>query len=396
MEVKGEISVKNCRDIKRYLTAGVIGISSIVMLTGCSIEEYDPTRFMAQQSTEQGADSRQGDGTQNSTEQNEGSDGQLVPGNSVNSLATVSVICNESFKEDIKILDGLEEVANTDVQYQTEDKMKIRSNDDLLSLAKNINQQLQSDSTDGIVLVIKSAQLEEIAYFITMTEDSDKPVVFLSEEVAMETNASGKNNLYDAVRIASAKESRERGVLVLDDGKIYGAETYEYIRSVTGETVKSSGDQAPDRESESILGNVTAESVVYVTAVNTKNSQKQKVDISAMKTLPTVAILHDSVAMDKDLLENAFAGYDGIVLVAARDGLLSDNTTEFIEESVRKPVIVRTSRDGEYVERNSGFDDDGNGTIAAGSITPQEAKILLMLSLAEKTELVNIQSAFVR
>ena len=66
--------------------------------------------------------------------------------------------------------------------------------------------------------------MEETAYFLNLTVKSDKPVVLVGAmRPSTAISADGPLNLYNAVVVAGAKESKGKGVLVAMNGSVLGA-----------------------------------------------------------------------------------------------------------------------------------------------------------------------------
>lgn len=83
-----------------------------------------------------------------------------------------------------------------------------------LRLAKRINQLLNHEGYDGVVVTHGSDTMEETAYFLNLTVDSDKPVILVGAmRPSTAISADGPANLYAGVVAAASPESKGRGVM---------------------------------------------------------------------------------------------------------------------------------------------------------------------------------------
>lgn len=382
----------------------VVSAVSMSVLAGCSIREFDPTVFMAQQSETKSSD-EQSESMTDGDEDVTGNTEQIIGHDKENGLACITIVKTSELSDDVIHLSGVSDIANIAVQNGLDNSRQDSSAGYMLAAAKNISNAVNADNTDGVVVVCDSVSLEEMAYFVDLTDKSDKPVVFVSAESALESSVDAQSNLYHAVVVAMNEESIGRGVLVAHKGRIYEAEAFDeqllYVIDTAEEVIYGDGEttynitELPESGSEKAVGYIEDGKVVYTSDIIRKNSDEEKFDIADVKSLPLVTIIYDSMAIDTGLLENAFAGYDGIVIAAAGNGTFSKNTADFITESSRMPAIVRASRNADCkVVRDKEFSDSENQTIAAGTLSATKSRVLLMLSLTKTDDLKEIQQKF--
>lgn len=91
-------------------------------------------------------------------------------------------------------------------------------------LALRAEEVLKSPEMDGLVYVQGTNTIEETAYFLNLTVNSDKPIVITGAQRPFNALSSdAQMNLLDAVRLASAPASRGKGALVAFNGEINAA-----------------------------------------------------------------------------------------------------------------------------------------------------------------------------
>ena len=86
----------------------------------------------------------------------------------------------------------------------------------------------------------------------------------------------------------------------------------------------------------------------------------------------------------------------GIVLAGVGDGNSTDAVIAALSDAAKKGVVVvRSSRTGSgLVVRNVEVNDDKLGFVASMELSPQKARILLMLGLMKTTDPKKIQQMF--
>lgn len=86
----------------------------------------------------------------------------------------------------------------------------------LLDLARYINADMANPASHGSVITHGTDTLEETAFFLDLTVNTQKPVVMTGAmRPSTAISADGPLNLYQAVKLAASDEARDRGVLVV-------------------------------------------------------------------------------------------------------------------------------------------------------------------------------------
>ncbi len=96
-----------------------------------------------------------------------------------------------------------------------------------VALSRTITQRLQeTEDLAGVVVTHGTDRLEETAFFLHLTVQSEKPVVVVgAQRPATNASADGPANLLAAVKTAASVDSRDKGVLVVMDERILSART---------------------------------------------------------------------------------------------------------------------------------------------------------------------------
>ncbi|AMM87958.1 L-asparaginase [Bacillus pumilus] len=258
----------------------------------------------------------------------------------------------------------------------------------LLKLAKRVNQLLNDDQVDGIVVTHGTDTLEETAYFLHLVVKSDKPVVVVgSMRPASAISADGPLNLYHAVKIASTKEAKGKGVMVTLNDRIASARFITKTNTTTTDSFKSL--------EQGYIGEVAGEVVSFYNEPTRKHTADSEFDISKLKELPQVDILYGYQNDQKYVYDAAVkAGAKGIVVAAAGNGTMSTEAINGATDAVKKDVvIVRSSRAGNGIVTHEKMDDEHH-FVSSDSLNPQKARILLMLALTKTKDPEKIQSYY--
>ena len=108
-----------------------------------------------------------------------------------------------------------------------------RKDEGVLTLDHRINEWLSRGDVDDIVITHGTDTMEDTAYFLNLTVKSDKPVVLVGAmRPSTALSADGPLNLYNAVVVASSKESKGNGVLVAMNGIVLGAHSVQKMNTV--------------------------------------------------------------------------------------------------------------------------------------------------------------------
>ncbi|MDI1323982.1 MAG: type II asparaginase [Algoriphagus sp.] len=257
-------------------------------------------------------------------------------------------------------------------------------------LAIRANEIFAKNEADAIVITHGTDTQEETAYFLDLVIPSDKPVVLTgSMRPATAISADGPKNLYDAITVAINPESKGRGVLVSFNEGIYDAR--EVMKMSTTKT-DAFGSPNTGPVGQAYDGRVE----YYSSAVREVNPPKPIV-LTATTTLPRVDIVYmyaDAPADQIDMLISKKVA--GIVIAGVGNGNFNKAYMDAVKRAVAGGIIVcRASRapSGRVVLHDE-INDDELGTIVSDDLTPQKARILLMLALTRTKDKKQLQEIF--
>ena len=244
---------------------------------------------------------------------------------------------------------------------------------------------------DGFVITHGTGTLEETAYFLHLVLKTTKPVVLVGAQRPISALSSdAKMNLVAATRVAASSQAVQQGVLVVLNDEIHSA------RDVTkSSTYRLQAFVSPDF---GLLGHVDSDKLCFyrqLTTPHTINTDFHFAELGG--DLPRVDILYsyagsDGVAIDAFVA----AGCRGIVSAGFAPGLgTAGEYEQLLAAHAQGVLIVQSSRaaSGRVAPRHYLQE---NRIIAAGNLSPQKARILLMLALTKSTEIEVIQDFFER
>ncbi|MDB5811350.1 MAG: ansB [Betaproteobacteria bacterium] len=249
----------------------------------------------------------------------------------------------------------------------------------------------QDADVAGVVITHGTSTIEETAYFLNLTVRHDRPVVLVgAQRPATALSADGPLNLVNAVRTAASASSRGRGVLVVLNDEINAARDVTKSNTFRAETF-GSGELG-------FLGYVDQDKVAYYRMPEKRHTTKSEFDLQTIGKLPAVEIVYSAVESNADVIVEALqqSGVRGIVFASTGAGSLSDREKATVQQSIKRKlntVFVRSTRvaNGRVLGRPD-FDD--LGIVAADNLSPQKARVLLMLALARTSDVKELRRIF--
>lgn len=249
---------------------------------------------------------------------------------------------------------------------------------DLYDLSLAVDQALEL--YDSAVVTTGTDTMEEIAYFLDLTVQSEKPVVVTGAMRPWDViGTDGPANLYQAIKTAASNKTKWYGTVIMLNDVIHAA------REVT----KSNTHRLDTFETAMFgaLGYVD-DKAVRMYRVNGRASKAGTEDWKTpfnLKTinktdLPAVGIIYNYQEAGAGALKGMIEdGMKGIVTAGTGAGGISSALSSARSSAVRDEgiVFVSTSRTGSGSVYSS-----GNGVISGDNLDAQHARIMLILSLA--------------
>lgn len=259
----------------------------------------------------------------------------------------------------------------------------------LLRIAHRVKAWLALDHVRAVVVTHGTDTLEETAYFLNLVVDSPKPVVLVGAmRPSSALSADGPLNLFHAVSVAVSAESAGKGAFVVMNDRIIAAR-----HVAKGHTTNVDAFVIPE---QGCLGVVSGRDVQYFNAPVRRHTVNSEFRLDpALSALPPVDIIYDYQGAGVHLYEAALrAGARGIVMAGTGNGSLSPAALAGAKLAVSAGVpFVRASRVWQGSVRPS--QRDGQlGLVAAQSLNPQKARVLLRLALLETRDRDTLQRMF--
>jgi L-asparaginase len=192
----------------------------------------------------------------------------------------------------------------------------------------------------------------------------------------------------NAVRVAASADASGRGVLVLLNDEIHSARDVSKTNTYRLQTFRAPG-WGP-------IGYADPDRVVFQYRPERAHTTATPFTVAMLRDWPRVDILYSYHGDDGVLVDAAVAaGARGLVVAGVGAGSPGGMRPALEGALERGVVIVRSSRTGSgrvLHEDNAAFP----GTIGAGDLNPQKARVLLQLGLMATGDRATIQGYFDR
>lgn len=292
----------------------------------------------------------------------------------------------------IEALIELLPIDKNEIEIQAEQVFQKISQDitynDLLVIAKRLNELAQQDDVDGIVVTQGTNSIEEIVFFVSLLVKTHKPIVFTGAFRPYSSfGYDGLRNLFNAIVIAGDKQMKNLGILLtFNDCIVLARDAVKLDPSILGNFVNSNN----------MLGLVHGRSVHLNNQTNYVYRNNYDFSIENLHNIPKVCIIYGHQGMGDLFVRVAIEnGFQGIISAGLGKGYQPEGVTKaLIEASNKGIIIVRCSRTGYGTVRRDPKLDDKFGMVAGGSLNPQKALILLALALTKTDDKSEIQKFF--
>ena len=258
--------------------------------------------------------------------------------------------------------------------------------DNWLTLARRVNDILAKEpDVKGVVVTHGSNTVEETAYFLSLTLKSDKPVVLTAAQRQFSTLSSDSpKNFLQAVRVAANDDAIGKGALVVTNDVINAAR--DVTKNITYRV------DTYDSKDLGALGYVDEDRVTFYRAPLRKAGV---FDVSKMQKLPRVDIIYTYVGADGALIDAAAAsGAEGIVIAGFPTGSGTPAMDEAMKRVVAKGIAVVMTNRGGTGRITDTREKEARPIIFGDNLTPQKARVLLMLALTSTKDRAQLQRIF--
>lgn len=284
-------------------------------------------------------------------------------------------------------IDNMAEISLEDFSNVTSNSLTTK---DWIILANHINDLFEYyPQLSGIAITHGSMTIEETAYFLNLTIKSSRPVVLTgSLRPSTSISSDAQINILDCILVASAEESQDKGVLVVLNGEINSARDVSKTNTYRLETFKS--------QDLGFLGYADADhQIVYYRSPTRQHTYQTEFNLSKQTELPKVDIVYSYAGAGGDLINYLVdKGCQGIIVAGIGSGNPTPSQNKALIKAQKAGVaVVHSSRLG--AGRVSATTKRRNaGIIAADTLTPQKARILLMLGLSITEDPYKLQKMF--
>lgn len=261
-----------------------------------------------------------------------------------------------------------------------------------VALHHAVTEALRRDDLAGVIVAHGTDTLEETAWFLDLTIDSPKPIVLIgAQRNASVPDFDGPRNLLNGLRVCVSRDARGQGAMIVLNNQINAARDATKTHTSDVEAFKS-GDFG-------LLGRVDEDRVVF----SRMPARRQHLPLAATR-LARVDIVAMYAGADGALVRAAAEqGAQGIVIQALGAGNVNTRMFEAIEDTIRSgiQVVIATRVPHGRTQPLYGFLGGGKslqqaGAIFADDLSPQKARILLMLALQSTRSAEDIQQLFDR
>lgn len=265
--------------------------------------------------------------------------------------------------------DGLE-VATRDVGTRPSFAFRLA---DMRGIAEHVLEEIEHGA-DGVVVLHGTDSMEETSFLVDLMHDGRQPVVFTGAQRPFDSpNGDGAPNIARALSVAASPESRDRGVMVVFDRRVWPARHVRKVHTVDADAFAVVGSEPLDLNVPSTLARST-----LVGARAALSADVPRVDVVALTPGGDGSAVRDAVVR----------GPAGLVIQALGVGNASPEDAAAIGDAVRDGVaVVLTTRVVSGAVHpiyggGGGADLLNAGVLFAGRMSTPQARVLLATTLA--------------
>jgi L-asparaginase len=247
----------------------------------------------------------------------------------------------------------------------------------MIRLSAEVRETLRRDDVAGVVITHGTDTIEESAYLLDLTLDSDKPVAFVGAmRNSSEVGWDGPSNLISAIRVACSQTARGLGALVVMNDTVLAAS-----EAVKTHTESFDSFQSPDFGP---LGVVDKADVII------RRAPRIREHIGASQAVEPVFLIKMAAGVDSTLIDACVgAGARGIVIEATGRGNVPPQSVDGIKRAIAQeiPVVMVSRCLRGRVYHSYGYEGGGKhlrdlGVVFADFLNGQKARIKLSLALS--------------
>lgn len=258
----------------------------------------------------------------------------------------------------------------------------------MLELSKFIKLLIDRDDIDGVVLTHGTDTLEETAYFLDLTIDTEKVIVVTGAmRSSSELGYDGPFNLAASICTATSEDAKGRGVLVCFNGELNSAADVTKVNSMALNSFKT--------PSLGPIGIVDNNKVIFY-----RKTIKHKVyHVEGING--DVALIKSVAGMESDFIDFAIdKGYKGIVIEAMGRGNVPPSMVDGVKRALNMkiPVVVVSRCFEGRVHESYGYEGGGKmlrdlGVFFEENMPGQKARIKLIVALSSEKS-IDIKESF--
>lgn len=259
----------------------------------------------------------------------------------------------------------------------------------MMELSKLVRKTIAREDITGVIITHGTDTLEETAYLLDLTVNSEKPVVVVGAmRNSSELGYDGSSNLSAAICTVISKNAMNKGVLVVMNNEVNAASEVTKTNTLSLDTFKS-----PEFGPLGIVDN--DEVLFYRDIVSRQYIDTEQIEskVALIKSYPGI----DSEIVDFYIKEN----YKGIVVEALGRGNIPPAMVPGIKKAMSNeiPVVLVSRCPTGRVLDTYGYEGGGKhlrdmGVIFGKNLPGQKARIKLMLILSITKDLDFIKNIF--
>jgi L-asparaginase len=244
-------------------------------------------------------------------------------------------------------------------------------------VGRAVQEALDDPAIDGVVVTHGTDTLEETAWYLHLTLKSNKPVVLVAAmRPASSLSADGPLNLLNAARVAADPRAAGRGVMLVLNHQIFGARGLRKVHTMRPDAFGSS---------DGVIGQVHDELIDWT--LRSEYPHTLATPFTLDTPLAEVEILMAYAGANPRLIDAVrAAGAKGLVWAGMGNGSAGDASIDALRAAAHAGLaVVRASRTGAGPVHKVEHDvAQGGRLVNAGTLSPVQARILLMLALGHR------------